>query len=126
MKTPLRNVFIAGGDQHVGGDDRVETDLFDAIGCEIDTRAVLRLVCEAGGVFEVTGFGAVVPLATRAGDALLVCLIENDAAFGDYAILGFVNSDLVCLQAVSADADVDVAFVMSDARVFRSFRALLV
>jgi hypothetical protein len=98
VKTPLRNVFVTSGDLHVGGDDRVETDLLDAIRSEINTRAVLGLVCEAGGVDEVTGLGAIVPLAARAGDALLIRLIENDAAFRDDSVLGFVNRDLVCLK----------------------------
>ncbi len=111
VKTPLRNVFITSCDLHVGGDDRVETDLLDAIGGEVNTRAVLCLVCEAGGVDEVTGLGAIVPLAARAGDSLLIRLIENDAAFGDDSVLCFVNRDLVSLKTISADANVDVAFV---------------
>jgi len=52
-------------------------------------------------------------------------LIENDVAFRDRSVFGGVNGDLVCLQTVSADANVDVAFVDDDARVLRSGTVLL-
>ena len=42
---------------------------------------------------------------------MLIGLIENDAAFGDDPVLGFVNRDLVSLKPISADACVDVSFV---------------
>jgi hypothetical protein len=56
---------------------------------------------------------------------LLIRLIENDAAFSDYSVLGFVNGDLVSLKSVGADANVNVSFVNNDARVFRTGAALL-
>ena len=55
----------------------------------------------------------------------MIGLIENDAAFGDDSVLCFVNSGLVSLKAISADADVDVSFIKNDARVLRSGHALL-
>ena len=48
VKTPLRNVFVTSGYLHVRRDNRIETDLLDAIRGEINTRAVLCLVCVAG------------------------------------------------------------------------------
>src|ERR1044072_5058431 len=85
----------------------VSTDSFDAIGCEVRARSVLCLVRITGGVGEVTGLGAVVPLGLRTGDALNVRLIENHAAFSDDAVLRLVNRHLVSLQAIRADAYVD-------------------
>jgi hypothetical protein len=42
------DVFVAGGDLHVLGFNGVETDFLDAVGSEIDARAVLSLIGEAG------------------------------------------------------------------------------
>ena len=124
MKTPLRHVFVTCRHLHVHRDDRVETDLLNAIGGEIDTRAVLRLVGVAGGVDEVAGLRLVVPLGARTGDALLIALVENDAAFGDDSVFCVEDRYLVGLQTVRADTDVNVSFVNDNARVFRSGRVL--
>ena len=124
MKTPFRNVFIAGGNLRVGDDDRVETDLLDSICREVDARAVLCLIGVTGRVDEVTGFGAIVPLSARACDALLVRLIENHTAFGDDAVLSFVISHFISLQAIRADAHVDVSFINNDVCIFRSRNTL--
>src|SRR6185437_16109748 len=99
-------------------------DSLHTISGEINSRAVLCRVCVTGGVDEVTGLRAVVPLTTRARDALYIRLIENDAAFRDDSVLRFVNGDLIGLESISADARVDVTFIMKDARVLRTRHAL--
>src|SRR5215213_9749741 len=124
MKTPFRNVFITSCDLDVSGNNRVEADLLDAIRSEIDTRAVLSLVCETGGVDEVTGFGSIVPVAAGACDSRLIGLIEDDASFGDDAVLCFVNRDFVCLEPVGPDANVNVSFVVNYAGILRTRRTL--
>ncbi len=98
--------------------------MLDAVGSEINPRAVLGLIGEAGGVQEEAGLGSVVPLGARAGDALLVALIEHDVAFGDDFVSRFIDSHFVGLQAIGADARVDVSFVNKDARFFRSGNCL--
>ena len=55
---------------------------------------------------------------------MLIRLIENDAAFRDDSVLGFVNRDLVSLESLRADAHVNVSFIEEDARVLRTRHAL--
>src|SRR5204863_3692697 len=62
----------------------------------------------------------VVPLGARAGDALELALVEDDVAFGDDAVLRLVDRHLVGLQAIDADARVNVPFVDDDARLLRA------
>ena len=125
VEAPLRHVFVTGRHLHVQRHDRVEADALHAIGGEVDARSVLRLIGVAGGVDEVTGLGAIVPIRARTGDALQIRLIENDVAFRDDSVFRLVDSDFVCLQAIRADAHVNVAFVNKNARVFRPGRGLL-
>ena len=60
MKAPLRNFFITRSYLDVGGDDRVQTYFFNSVGDEVNTRAVLCLICITGGVDEVAGLCPVV------------------------------------------------------------------
>src|SRR5258708_29209657 len=110
-KAPLRLFFIARGHLAIDDDDRVEADLLDSIGGEVHARAVLTLIGIAGRVDEEAGLRLVIPFRTAPGDALLIALIENHLAFGDDFFGRFVNSDLVGLQAVRADARIHVALI---------------
>ncbi len=75
-----------------------------------------------------------------AGDALLIALIENHVAFSDNLVRRVVHSHFVGLQAIRADARVNVAFanqyaifclarntfpVTNEGERFRALRALL-
>ena len=97
MKAPLGNFLIAGGNLRIFRHDRVETDALDSVCREIESGAILCLVCKSRRVDKEARLRSVVPLGTRARDALLVTLIEYDVAFGDHTVRRFVDSDLVCL-----------------------------
>src|SRR5258707_5517470 len=125
-KAPLRLFFIARGHLAIDDDDRVKADLLDSIGGEVHPRAVLTLIGVAGRVDEETGLRLVIPFPAAARDALVITLIANHVAFGDDFVGRFVNSDLVGLQAVRADARVDVALINFDDRALRPSRSLLV
>src|SRR6185295_1988678 len=62
VKAPFGNIFIAGGNLHVGSDDRVQADFVYAVSREIHSDAVLGLISESGGVYEVPGLRSIVPL----------------------------------------------------------------
>src|SRR5262249_44365342 len=114
-KRPLRILLVAGGDFGVGQDNRREADLFHAIGDEVNARAVVRLVGITGRILEEARLAFVIPFGVTAGDALLICLIENDVAVGDDEIPGVVDGNLVCLQPIGADARIDVPLANLDA-----------
>jgi hypothetical protein len=44
------------------------------------------LIGVSGRVFKEAGLGSVIPFRVTAGDALLICLIEDNVAVGDYQI----------------------------------------
>jgi len=60
-----------------------------------------------------------------AGDALLIALIENDVAIGDGEVGRFKHRDFVGLQAISANADVNISVVDRDDRTLCSGYSLL-
>jgi len=62
----------------------------------------------------------------RAGNALLIALIENHVALGHDFIRGVVHGNFVRLQTVSADARIDVSFADGYARFFWSRYRFLV
>ena len=120
MKAPLRHFVLTSGNLAIRNHDGIEADFLNPIGDEIHARAVIGLICIAGRVDEETGLGLVVPLRVTAGDALLIALIEDDVAIGDYLVRGVINGDFVRLQSVGSDARIDVAFANRDAALFRT------
>ena len=124
VKAPLRLFFIARGNLAIDDDDRVQADPLDSISGEVHPRAVLSLIGIAGRVDEKAGLRFVIPFRAAAGDALLIALIENHVAFGDDFVCRFVNRHFVGLQAVRADARVDIAFINFDNLTLRPTRSL--
>ena len=61
MKAPFGHVFITGSNLHVRRNDRIKTDFFHAVGGEIYSGAVLRLICETGGVEKESCLGSIIP-----------------------------------------------------------------
>ncbi len=68
----------------------------------------------------------VIPNAGRTGNALVVALIEYDTAFGDHLIFAFVDGDLVGLQAVDAEAHIDMSLMCDDAFSVFAFDGLVI
>jgi len=124
VKTPLGNFFIARGDLAVDYDDRIETDFLNAISGEIHSRTVLCLIGIAGRVDKEAGLGFVIPFRAAASDALLIALIKDYVTFGDHFVGRLINRNLVSLQAIGANARIDIAFVNFDDRAFGSRHSL--
>ena len=66
-------------------------------------------------VFEVAELGFVIPDAAGTGDALIVALVKNHAAFGNDLVFRLVDGYLVGLHPVDAVVSVDIAFVNDNA-----------
>ena len=66
------------------------------------------------------GLGSIVPFGARAGDALLLTLIEYDVAFRNHFVRRFVDGYFVGLQTIGADARIDVSLINKNARFFWS------
>src|SRR6267142_5811537 len=115
MKAPLGILFVTSCDLTVNDQYRVKADALNAIGSEVESRAILGLIREAGRVKKEAGLGAVIPLGARAGDALLVTLIENNISLSHNLVRRLVICDFVCLQAIGPHTNIDVALINDDA-----------
>jgi hypothetical protein len=84
------------------------------------------LIGEAGRVFKRPKFGLQVPYRTRPGDPLIVTVVEHDTTLGDHLVLRLVEHYLVCLEAVDAVLDVDIARIDEHPLPLLSFDGLVV
>ena len=113
-EAPFWCCLFARGENAFCHYDLIQRDAFDAFGSKIDDRAVVRLIGEACCVFKNAELCFVIPNGPGTGDALVVALVEDDAAGRDYFVFSFVNDDLVCLHAIDAIMDIDVSGVVDD------------